>query len=86
MLLISFSRKSAAAIWAVALSCGTAMAADMTLPTKSLVPPPSIADGWNFSFAPYFWATSLSGSTTVKGYVTDVDAGFIEARVQVASA
>src|SRR6476620_876565 len=53
-----------------------ALAADM--PTKAPIPPPAAIQGWTYSLTPYFWATSLNGSTTVKGRTTDVDAGFFD--------
>ena len=54
-----------------------ANAADM--PTKAPpIPPPAAIQGWTYSLTPYFWATSLNGSTTVKGRTTDVDAGFFD--------
>lgn len=54
-----------------------AVAADISMPVKTPVAPPVI-DTWTFSFTPYFWATSLTGSTTVKGRTVDVDAGFFD--------
>jgi len=56
--------------------CGAAFAADM--PTKAPIAPAPAIPGWTFSLTPYFWATSLDGSTTVKGRTTDVDAGFFD--------
>ena len=53
-----------------------AHAADM--PTKAPIMPPPVIQGWTYSLTPYFWATSLNGSTTVKGRTTDVDAGFFD--------
>jgi hypothetical protein len=53
-----------------------ALAADM--PTKAPITPPATIQGWTYSLTPYFWATSLNGSTTVKGRTTDVDAGFFD--------
>jgi hypothetical protein len=52
-----------------------AHAADM--PVKAPIMPAPI-DHWTFSLSPYFWATSLSGSTTVKGRTADVDVGFFK--------
>jgi hypothetical protein len=59
--------------------CGAAIAADITMPTKAapITPLPAIP-GWTFSLTPYAWATSLNGSTTVKGRTTDVDASFFD--------
>jgi hypothetical protein len=53
----------------------TAHAADMPTRRRSHLRPHS---GWTYSLTPYFWATSLNGSTTVKGRTTDVDAGFFD--------
>jgi len=53
-----------------------ANAADM--PVKAPIIPPPVIQGWTYSLTPYFWATSLNGSTTVKGRTTDVDAGFFD--------
>jgi hypothetical protein len=36
------------------------------------------SDKWQFSIAPYLWATSLDGNVTVRGRRTDVDASFID--------
>ena len=57
----------------------TAIAADIAMPTKaaSIAPPPAI-ESWTFSLTPYFWATALNGSTTVKGRTTDIDASFFD--------
>ena len=53
-----------------------AHAADM--PTKAPITPPPAIQGWTYSLTPYFWATSLNGSTTVKGRTADVDVGFFD--------
>ena len=53
-----------------------ALAADM--PTKAPITLPPAIQGWTYSLTPYFWATSLNGSTTVKGRTTDVDAGIFD--------
>lgn len=57
----------------------TVIAHAADLPTKAppLTPAPAIP-AWTFSLTPYFWTTSLSGSTTVKGRTTDVDANFFQ--------
>jgi hypothetical protein len=52
------------------------IAADVATPPKAPLAPPPAIPAWTFSLTPYFWATSLSGSTTVKGRATDVDANF----------
>ena len=53
-----------------------AHAADM--PTKAPITPPPAIQGWTYTLTPYFWATSLNGSTTVKGRTADVDVGFFD--------
>jgi hypothetical protein len=55
-----------------------AIAADVTMPTKASIAPAPVIQTWTYSFTPYIWATSLSGSTTVKGRTTDIDASFID--------
>jgi hypothetical protein len=60
---------------AIGASIG-AHAADM--PTKAPITPPPAIQGWTYSLTPYFWATSLNGSTTVKGRTADVDVGFFD--------
>jgi len=55
-----------------------AIAADITMPTKAPIAPAPVIQTWTYSFTPYIWATSLSGSTTVKGRTTDIDASFID--------
>src|SRR5262249_7438620 len=54
----------------------TAHAADM--PVKAPITPTPPIESWTFSLTPYLWATSLNGSTTVKGRTIDVDASFID--------
>src|SRR5215831_8748175 len=53
-----------------------AHAADM--PVKAPITPPPPIERWTFTLTPYLWATSLNGSTTVKGRTIDVDASFID--------
>jgi hypothetical protein len=60
---------------AIGMSAG-AYAADM--PIKAPITPPPAIERWTFSLTPYLWATSLNGSTTVKGRTIDVDASFID--------
>lgn len=55
-----------------------ALAADVGMPTKAIAPPAPIGDTWTFNLTPYGWATSLNGSTTVRGRTTDIDAGFLD--------
>ena len=74
-----FSRRSAGLMPALVLALGisgAAIAADM--PTKAPVRPAPAIEAWTFSLTPYAWATSLSGSTTVKGRTTDIDASFFD--------
>ena len=55
---------------------GTSVAAHAAdMPTKAPITPPPAIQGWTYSLTPYFWATSLNGSTTVKGRTADVDVG-----------
>ena len=66
---------------ALALGAGlsaSASAADMSMPTKAPIKPVPAIQAWSFSVTPYVWATSLSGSTTIKGLTTDVDASFFD--------
>jgi hypothetical protein len=61
------------------IAIGTSAAAHAAdMPTKAPITPPPVIQGWTYSLTPYFWATSLNGSTTVKGRTTDVDAGFFD--------
>jgi hypothetical protein len=60
----------------IGVSAG-AMAADMPMRAKTIAPPAAV-DTWTFRLTPYVWATSLSGSTTVKGYTTDINASFFD--------
>lgn len=58
---------------------GAATAADIAMPTKApATAPVPVGNSWTFSLSPYAWATSLSGSTTVKGRTTDIDADFFD--------
>lgn len=67
------------ASFAVALGISSvALAADVAMPTKAPIVPPPAIQGWTYSLTPYVWATSLSGSTTVKGRTTDIDASFFD--------
>jgi hypothetical protein len=69
-----------AAIGASLLGCvvgyaGALHAADM--PVKA--PPPApvpVYNPWRFDLTPYAWMPSLNGSSTIKGYTTDIDATF----------
>lgn len=53
-----------------------AKAADVAMPVKPIAAP--ALDAWTFTLAPYVWAPSLNGSTTVKGRTTDVDVTFVD--------
>jgi hypothetical protein len=58
-----------------------ALASDIPIPTKAPVAPITPApafDSWTFSLTPYAWATSLSGTVTVKDHPTDIDASFFD--------
>ena len=71
----------AALIAALAIALGvtsTSFAADVAMPAKAPVSPAPIIQPWTFSLTPYFWATSLNGSSTVKGRTVDIDAGFFD--------
>ena len=50
----------------------------MAMPTKASIKPVPAIQAWTFSVTPYVWATSLSGSTTVKTLTTDIDASFFD--------
>jgi hypothetical protein len=71
-------------LFAVVLSLGATLsvadvgfAADVAIPARaSLVPAQSSA--WSYTVTPYFWMPWLSGSSTVKGVTTDVDATFFD--------
>ena len=68
-----------AAVFALTLGASAgAFAADVAMPAKApLVRAPAL-ETWTFSLTPYVWATSLYGSTTVKGRTTDIDASFFD--------
>ena len=72
-----FVLRTIGAIALIISAGGVASAADMPTKAAPMTPAPAIP-GWTFSLTPYFWATSLTGSTTVKGRTTDVDAGFFQ--------
>ena len=57
---------------------GAAIAADVAMPTKAPITPTPAIEAWTFSLTPYVWATSLNGSTTVKGRTADIDASFFD--------
>ena len=50
----------------------------MAKPAKAATKATPAIETWTFSLTPYVWATSLSGSTTVKGITTDIDASFFD--------
>jgi hypothetical protein len=75
------SRRLAESAFAIVIGftlAGAAVAADAPIASKSAQPGPAIGDTWTFSLTPYGWATSLSGSVTVKGHPTDIDASFFD--------
>jgi hypothetical protein len=55
-----------------------AIASDLPMRTKAVAVSPPAIDTWTFRLTPYAWATSLSGSATVKGFTTDIDASFFD--------
>ena len=57
---------------------GAAIAADVTMPIKAPIAPAPAIEAWTLSLTPYLWATSLNGSTTVKGRTADIDASFFD--------
>jgi hypothetical protein len=66
---------------ALAIGAGlaaSASAADMSMPTKAPIKPAPTIQTWTFSVTPYVWATSLSGSTTVRSVTTDINASFFD--------
>jgi hypothetical protein len=64
---------------AVLVAMGVSVAAHAAdMPVKAPMTPPPAIERWTFSLTPYLWATSLNGSTTVKGRTIDVDASFID--------
>jgi hypothetical protein len=69
----------AASAFGIVLSA-SALAADLPrMPTKAApIAPAPVIDGWTFKLTPYAWAPSVSGSTTVKGFTTDVNASIFD--------
>jgi hypothetical protein len=57
---------------------GAVLAADVAMPAKAPLTPAPAIEAWTFSLTPYVWATSLTGSTAVKGRTTDVDVNFFQ--------
>lgn len=51
-------------------------AADIAPAPVYKAPPPVAASSWVVDITPYFWMPSLSGTSTVKGHATDIDATF----------
>jgi hypothetical protein len=39
---------------------------------------PAPQPGWQFSFTPYGWATSINGDVTARGHTVDVNESFID--------
>ena len=56
--------------------CGSAIAADIPMPTKAPVSPAPVLTPWTYSATFYGWVPLLNGSTTIKGRTTDVDVGY----------
>jgi hypothetical protein len=56
------------------------LAADLGPAPPPPEPPPVVAPqpGWQFRFAPYGWAVSLNGNSTVHGIKTNVNLSFID--------
>jgi hypothetical protein len=59
-------------------SAAASFGADIPMPTKAAIGTPPAIDPWTYRLTPYAWATSLSGSTTVKGNTTEIDASFFD--------
>jgi hypothetical protein len=74
------SRRNCKFIGALAIgllaAATSSQAADMSMPVKAPLTPAPIIDAWTYRVTPYGWALALSGSTTVKGITTDIDASF----------
>jgi hypothetical protein len=54
-----------------------AFAADVAMPVKAAAPVQAVSP-WTYRITPYFWMTSLTGSSTVRGHTSDVDVSFID--------
>jgi hypothetical protein len=66
-------------LWAMSVCLPSeGRAADVSIPTKTVVAPPPALDAWTFTLTPYVWMPSLNGSTTVRGRTLDVDVTFID--------
>ena len=62
---------------AILSGAGTiASAADMPPAPVYKAPPPVVVNPWTIDITPYAWLPSLNGSSTVKGYTSDIDATF----------
>jgi hypothetical protein len=56
---------------------GTAIAADVAMPTKApIVRATPLIDSWTYSATLYAWLPMMNGSATVKGRTTDVNVDF----------
>jgi hypothetical protein len=78
---VKISHKSIELIAGLAMTLGVsgaAIAADVAMPIKAPIAPAPAIEVWTFSLTPYVWATSLNGSTTVKGRTADIDASFFD--------
>jgi len=76
---VQVAMKNTFVAFAIALGlCGSAVAADVAMPTKAPITSPAAIQGWTYTLTPYFWAISLDGSTTVKGRTTEVNASVFD--------
>jgi hypothetical protein len=50
--------------------------AEAPMPTEPAAGDTAQDDEWTYGFTPYIWATSIKGSTTIKGVKSDVDESF----------
>ncbi|HVG50690.1 MAG TPA: hypothetical protein VM867_03560 [Xanthobacteraceae bacterium] len=55
-----------------------AVAADVAMPRKALPAPAPVVSPWTYRITPYFWAPSLTGTSTVVGQTANVDVTFID--------
>ncbi len=73
----SFGRVAAwCGVVLISATCGAANAADLPKKPVYKAPPPVVLNPWRFDITPYAWMPSLSGSSTIKGFKTDIDATF----------
>lgn len=62
------------------LAISTAGAADLgaPMPVKAVAAPAPPPSAWTFYLTPYFWATSVDGTSVIRGRTLDVNASFID--------